>query len=227
MNQRTLMSLVAAVSLVAVLAFGAAAQALEPSEQAADGSRVIGNTAFAYMSGLRRFAAAVLWNRLDPQFDLYYGGSLDNATFMLPTVRMVQSLDPQFPQSYYVGAWVIARNGDPDTGVELAREGVRVNPRIGLLYSNLIQLLTYQGTTATGGKRDPNLPEEVRLAERALRSDVEWNLSVDRYEGLGVFASVFDRANMPKRAAAMRAEQEKMRAQGQETTPTEPEAGQN
>lgn len=202
-----------AVALVAVFALSSAAALLQPPRQVANGGQVIGQTTFAYLGGLRRFAAAVLWNRIDPQYDTYYANkSLADMTFMLPTIRMVQSLDPQFEQTYYVAAWIIARRGDRQGGIDIARDGVAANPRAGLMYANLIQLLTYDAVA----RHDTTLhvADEVKLAQRALALNVVWASDSDRFEGYAVFREAFSKAGMKAQAAAMQAELERMSSSG-------------
>ncbi len=61
-----------ALLLVALIGGQALASATAPPGGVAATGRVIGQTSFAYLGGLRTFAAAVLWNRLEPLFDGYY-----------------------------------------------------------------------------------------------------------------------------------------------------------
>ena len=86
--------------LVAVILGGQALAGIAaPAGAAASTGRVLGQTGFAYIGGLRTFAAAVLWNRLDPLFHVYNTDQpIEKRPEFLPTVRMVQMLDPQFEQ---------------------------------------------------------------------------------------------------------------------------------
>ncbi|PKQ29104.1 MAG: hypothetical protein CVT60_07060, partial [Actinobacteria bacterium HGW-Actinobacteria-10] len=73
----------------------------------------VGRATFAYLSGLRIFAAQVLWNRIEPLFHEYYEAvPLREQLYMLPTLNAVNMLDPQFQQPYYIAPWILARQGE-------------------------------------------------------------------------------------------------------------------
>jgi len=169
-----------AVALVTVLLIGQwAAVSAAPESGVASTGRVLGRTGFAYLGGIRTFAAAALWNRLDPQFDGYYGGSLNNAEFMMPTMRLVVALDPQFTQAYQVSSYFIFRMGDATQGVEIAREGVVNNPRSGIMRANLVQLLLLHDKA---GNRD-EIHENIRAG---LLPASTWANEDEEFEGLAV-----------------------------------------
>ena len=192
-----------ALALVAVLLGSqAVASASAPPEGAASTGRVLGRTSSAYLGGLRTFAAATLWNRIDPIFDGYYGGSFDAsfATFM-PTVRIVQALDPQFIQSYYIAAYFVARHGNLSEGLEIAREGVRNNPKSGLMRANYVQVMLMQD------ENDRNLDEMVAQSEIGLREDMQWASYADEFEGLGIFRTAYKLAGDDETAAKIDARQ--------------------
>jgi len=108
--------ILAAAALVAVLVAGQALAAISaPAGGVASTGRLIGQTGFAYLGGLRTFAAAVLWARLEPLFHGYYDDrQVKELDEFLPTMRLVQTLDPQFEQAYYNAAWILARRGKTD-----------------------------------------------------------------------------------------------------------------
>ena len=83
--------------LVAVILGGQALAGIAaPAGAAASTGRVLGQTGFAYIGGLRTFAAAVLWNRLEPLWHGYYSTRpVEEVVQFLPTMRLVQILDPQ------------------------------------------------------------------------------------------------------------------------------------
>ncbi len=194
-------AVVALLMLVgAVLAGQAVADSLLPDEKATDTGRTLGRAGFAYLTGVRTYAAAVLWNRIDPIFHDYYEDlPLDEQVYMLPTIRAVMALDPQFEQTYYVAAWVLARRDAVDDGVELARLGVENNPTSGMLRVNYAQIL-FLFTDET--------EEAVRQAERALEDDIVWRNLHDRYEGYamvrGVYSAVGDEDAVARVSAEMR-----------------------
>ena len=133
---------VVALACVAVLLAGqAGADALVPTGRA-DSGRSLGRTSMAFLGGLRTFGAAVMWNRLDPQFHEYYAGKPPSAqAFMMPTIWIVTKLNPQFVQAYYVAPWVLIKAGRVAGGLALAREGLRNNPNSGQLIGAYAQLL--------------------------------------------------------------------------------------
>ena len=123
--------IVIVVELVVVIAAQAATDALVPVLD--EGTpEAVGRAGWAYLTGLRTFAAAVVWNRLDPILHGYYGGvPLSDQVSIMPSIRMVTWLDPQFIDGYYVSAWVLAQRGDVDGAFEVAqadRGGVRDTP---------------------------------------------------------------------------------------------------
>lgn len=198
-----------AVALAIVLFAG---QALAISAAPAGGvvgtTDTLGRAGFAYLGGLRTFAAAVLWNRIDPQYHEYYSGaSFLDLDFMMPTLALVQWLDPQFEQSYYTSSYFVARRLDMGRGIEIAREGLVNNPSSGLLTANLAQLLVLQD-------REKNLPEAVELSLAGLSKDARWANDDDRFEGYAVFRDVFRAAGDEELALRIEATMERMRSAG-------------
>jgi len=170
-----------AVTVACALALLLGAQAFTyaqaPDLSGGGAGAALGRAGSAYLGGLRRFAAAVLWNRLEPVFHEYYGNmTLAEQKFAMPTMRMVTLLDPQFEQAYYVAALQVAEAGHMDEGVGIARDGLANNPDSGLMRLNLAQLLLIQDRDAN---RDANRSEIIRLAKEAAGPDIHW---VDLYE---------------------------------------------
>lgn len=179
--QRSKLAVVAA-ALALLLISQALATASMPASQVGV-AETTGRAAFAYLGSLRKFAAAVLWNRLEPQFHDYYSGGVADHAFMLPTLVAVQALDPQYVQSYYVSAYLLTKVGDPEMGIAVAREGVRNNPRSGLLRANLAQLLYLNGDAQDYDE----LAEHVSVG---LSGDVEWDNDTELFESLAIFRDV-------------------------------------
>jgi hypothetical protein len=139
-----------ALALVVLLGLGLVGQALAdtsaPPRDADETAGLFGRAGFAYLSGLRTFGAAVLWNRLEPQFHEYYDGlAITEQTWMLSTFRLVTWLDPEFVDAYYVASWIIAEDGDLDEGLRIAEEGAETNPDSVLAQSGFAQMLYLNG----------------------------------------------------------------------------------
>jgi len=178
--------ILAAVMLATVLIAGQALAAVSaPSGGVASTGRLIGQTGFAYLGGLRTFAAAVLWARLEPLFHGYYdSGQVKELDEFLPTMRLVQTLDPQFEQAYYNAAWILARRGNMDEALTIAREGIANNPSSGLLRANYVELLLLDDTST-------HLDEALANAVFGLSSDARWANYDDQFEGYAVFRTVY------------------------------------
>jgi len=147
--------------------------------------RIMGQTGFAYLSGLRTFAAAVLWTRLEPIYHEYYGDrELNQLDEFLPTMRLIQALDPQFEQVYYNAAWILHRRGREAEALSVAEEGVANNPTSGLLLANHVQILLAQD-------RIKNLDAAYKSAVTGLGPTARWANDDDKIEGYGIFRSVF------------------------------------
>jgi len=185
--------MIAVLLIVLLLAGQAIGDSGNESGGGADTTEAVGRAGFAYLTGIRTFVAASLWNRVGPQYHGYYDEiPLDQQVYMLPTIRMVTLLDPEFQQAYYVGAWVLARRGDVDEGIELAREGVEANPRAGLLRSSYAQILLYSVDDVEGA---------VREADAALDSD--WADLSEMNQGLIDIRGIYAVAGETEKEAAV------------------------
>jgi len=214
-GERTSVRLALIVGLLAVLLLAqAAALGLAPTGESAQTGRVLGRAGFAYLSGLRTFAAAVLWNRLEPQFHLYYEErGIAEQKQMMPVIRLVQTLDPQFVQSYYVASWVVARHGDSEEALQISREGVANNPRSGLLRASYIQnMLLEDNVRVARGKTRIHLDEAVRQADAAARPDMIWDDEAERFEGYAAIAAAYNLAGLSEKAKAAEAVVDSIRA---------------
>ena len=194
-----LSAILAVVLLLGVLIAGQvlAAGSAPPGGIASTG-RLLGRTSYAYLGGLRTFTAAVLWLRLEPTFHGYYSDRpVEELVEFLPTMRLVQALDPQFEQSYYVSSFILARRGKMAGALALSREGIKNNPSSGLMLANYTQILLMQDKKA-------NLPEMLKLAEQGLRRGVRWSSADEQYEGYGVFETVYRIAGDTRMASKVR-----------------------
>lgn len=139
----------------------------------------IGRASTSYLTGIRTYAAAVLWNRIDPVMHGYYAAaSLEEQTYMLSTVALVEWLDPLYPQAYYVGAWILVRNGKVAEGMTMARQGVERIPDSGMCRASYAQLLLLESK---------DLPAAVEQAKIALGPSIQWT---DASEQLDSYASI-------------------------------------
>lgn len=198
-----------AVLLLAVIVGAQAVAAVSaPAGVTISTGSMLGQTGFEYLGGLRKFAAAALWNRLEPQFHEYGNGkSIDERLDFLPTMRLVQILDPQFEQAYYVSAFMLGRIDRMPQALEIAREGIRHNPDSGLMRANYAQLLLIQDKVK-------NLPEALKAAQSGIRPETVWANTDDQFEGYGIFGTVFRLAGDTAAADKMTEAQKVLSAQG-------------
>lgn len=196
---------IVALALVAVLGGQALADRAAPG--APDGAltgRAVGRAGFAYLTGLRQFGAAFLWNRLDPQMHDYYGGAgLGRMTFMLPSIRAIVALDPQFVEAYYVAPEILIESGHLQAGLDLAEEGVVNNPKSGLALYSYAELLFTRA-------KDP--VAALPYAERAMAPDAVWRTDEEHFNGLAVLRSIFAKNGLAQKAAEAQAMMDRIAA---------------
>ena len=167
-----------------------------------DTSDVVGRAGFAYLTGLRTYAAAVLWNRIEPILHGYYSdASLGEQRYIAPTISAVVALDPNFIEAYYVGAWVVASNGQVEESLDLARQGVEANPLSGLLRVN------YAQTLETWGE---DLPAAHEQAVIAMGDDMEWRDGFEKHDSYAIIRAIMDLYGDEERAAQAMAEIERL-----------------
>ena len=141
----------------------------------------MGRAASSYLTGIKRYAAAALWNRLDPLLHGYYHDvSLKDQRYALSTIAAVQALDPQAAQSYPIGAWILIQNDRVEDGMAMMRRGVDANPRSGVVVASYSQYLSIYGD-------DDDLAEAVRFGELALDPSMEW---ADHTEQINSYAAI-------------------------------------
>jgi len=186
----------------------ALATTFAPSDGTASTGRSIGRAGFAYFGGLRTFAAAVLWNRLEPQFHEYYQGvALDKQSFAMPTLRLVTILDPQFQQAYYIAAWISFKRVGHAEGIAIARAGIESNPTAGLMHANLVQLLYLDDPI--GHRR-----EMIDHVNFIIAAKAQWKDANEYYEGLAVCVDPLKSVGETELAASVSDQLEQMRGQG-------------
>jgi len=193
--------------LVLLISAQALAAISAPAGGTASTGRVLGKTGFAYLGGLRTFAAAVLWNRIEPQFHEYYGGiPITEQTYMVPTLRLVVALDPQFAQAYYISSYIVYKHS-PVEGLKLAREAVMNNPSSGILRANLAQLLFIQDKSA-------NRVQILENVSAGMSNRAAWIDEAQRYEGTAMMAQTLDGLGERQAAAAAGRVLDEIRATG-------------
>jgi hypothetical protein len=201
------------LALLAVLGGQALADGAAPDvPNGALTGQALGRAGFAYLTGLRKFGAAFLWNRLDPQMHKYYGGvGLGKMVVMLPNAKAIVTLDPQFVEAYYVAPQVLIDSGrEPGVSVEeakarlktaldLAKEGVDNNPKSGVLLASCSELLLTQA-------KDPKAA--LVYAERAMDPDIVWRTDEEQWDAMAALKVVFSKNDLPALAARAKAIQD-------------------
>lgn len=201
-----------ALLLVALLGVQYAAQSVAPPGGVSSAGRTIGQAGFAYLGGLRTFAAAALWNHLEPQFHKYYRTTkVRDLTYLLPSLYLVQKLDPQFIQAYYNASFILAQRGAWDEAYRIADQGIASNPRSGLMRANYVQLLLYQDKKA-------NLDKALKQAVIGLGPNMVYANADDEFESLGIFRAVFRLIGRTDIVAAIDRRQAELRAAGASPT---------
>jgi hypothetical protein len=196
-----------AVLLAIVIAAQAAAVTAAPAQRTST-ARSLGRAGFAYLGGLRTFAAAVIWNRIDPQFHGYFTGvPLSDQIFMLPKLRMVTLLDPTFAEAYYISSYIVFKHSSPEAGLAIAREGVAANPDAGRLKANLVQLLFV-------ADRVGNRTEIMRAIDGVLDSDTKWDDPEAQFEGYGIAMNALESFGDAARAGRVKRQLDAWRAEG-------------
>ena len=190
--------------MVLLLSQGLAA-VTAPSGGLASTGRVLGQTGFAFLGGLRTFAAAVLWNRIEPVFHEYYGGvTLEKQTYMIPTLRLVVALDPQFTQAYYISSYHGLR-GLTRGGIALAKAGIANNPDAGMLHANLAQLLFIDDKVA---HRD----EIVKQVALGSAPNARWSDESQTYEGFATMSQALNGIGEAQAAEELQARMAQIKA---------------
>jgi hypothetical protein len=192
------------LAVVLIVGAQALAQASAPPAQQMSQTKLIGQTGFAYLGGLRMMAAGLLWGSLDSQFHQYRTASkFTDRLDLLPAIRIVQLLNPQLEQPYYFTSYVLAERGRMGDALDLARDGIRNSPRSGLLRANYIQLLAMQD-------RKRNLPTMLEQAKIGLGPDMQYVSVDDKFESYGIFRIPFEIIGDQATIKAIDAEQSRM-----------------
>jgi hypothetical protein len=207
--------LVGALALFLALALGgqALADSLVPDASGEATGQAVGQAASSYLTGIRRYTAAALWNRLDPLLHGYYSGaSLGDQRYMLSTIVVVQALDPNSVLSYDVGPWILVQNDRVEEGLAMARRGVENNPKSGLLRVDLAQLLELYGNDTEGA---------VEQGLVVLDGEMEWTDLSEEHNAYSILAAVFRQAGRPDLDARTQAELERLDTEAGDQIPAD------
>lgn len=196
-RQNWMISLAIVVCLTIALAGQAGTDALTPNPALNTGA-VVGKAASSYLTVFKAFAAAALWNRLEPLLHTYYVGvELKDQRYILTTMAMIEALDPHIVQAYYVAPWVLVKNGKVDDALAMAERGLAANPKSGLLLTSLAQLRWIESK---------DLPGAVELARRAIGDDIAWTDIPEQQQSYTTLATIFEAYGEPAVGADLRAE---------------------
>lgn len=193
-------ALVGLIAVLVAMALGgqALADGLDVDASGTDTTDAVGRAASSYLTGLRTYAAAALWNRLDPLMHGYYGGvSLNDQRYMVSTIALVEWLDPKLEFAYPVGSWILIQNDRVEEGLAMARRGVEANPASGMLLCNQAQLeYLYAG----------DLDRAAELAEQALAEDKQWPDAYEKHHWYPIIGDIFRQAGRDDLDAIVQAE---------------------
>jgi hypothetical protein len=206
------MLLVAVVAIAVIIGAQGLATAYAPPVSQSSQGAVIGQAGFAYLGGLRMMGAGLLWGRLDAQFHQYGSGApIQDRLDLLPSIRMVQLLNPQLELPYYYTSYMLYLRGDMRGALSLALEGIRNNPTSGLLRANYTQLLMIQD-------KRKNLPLMLQQSKIGLSSAATYNSIDDQYQSFAIFRTVYKLAGDTTMVNAINDVLAKMQSQGAGST---------
>jgi hypothetical protein len=196
-GSRTSTTVVAVALALAIVAGQAGALASAPTGFGPDSGRIARDTGSAYLTGLRRFGAAVLWDRIDPLIHAYYRSEgLDQMMFMVPSLVAVIWLDPHLVSATYVLPWMLAKNGRTKDAVATAAQGVADNPRAGVLRISYAQILfLYAHDTQKAADQ----------VEIALRPDTQWADDLEQWDSLRLGEDILKAAGRTSEAQGVAA----------------------
>lgn len=148
-----------------------------------DTAVAVGRASLSYLTGIRRYTGAILWNRIDPLLHGYYHDlPLKDQRYMVSSIAAVEWLDPTFDQPYYVGAWILARNGKVDEGLTMARNGTENIPDSGTLHMSYAQMLLVFKKDNKGA---------VAQARLAVQPEMRWTDDLEKLNGYAEIDRIF------------------------------------
>ena len=156
------------------------------------GARHRAQTGFAYLGGLRTFAAAVLWNRLEPSVPRVLREALGER--LVSSCQRCDSCSCSTRSSCRPTTMppsILARRDRMADAALIAREGVSEQSRSRDLAREL-------RAAAPDQDKKANLPAMLEPAERAHAAGRTTGPTTDdRFEGYGIFRTVYNLAGRP------------------------------
>jgi tetratricopeptide (TPR) repeat protein len=196
--ERPLLTFAIALVLCLGLIIGgqALANASAPSVRQLSQSAVVGQAGFAYLGGLRMMGAGLLWGRLDAQFHQYggYNVKVQDRLDLLPSIQLVQMLNPQLELPYYYTSYILYLRGRMGDAMALAKQGIKNNPTSGLLRANYAQLLFIQN-------RHANLQLMLEQARIGMGPTATYTSIDNQFEAYAIFRTVYQLAGDPAKVA--------------------------
>ena len=190
--------LLAFVFLVVALSGQYVSDASLESGSSAATVQAVGRASNSYLSGIRIYAAAVLWNRIDPLLHGYYDGvPLADQRYMLSTIALVEWLSPTFAPAYYVGPWILVRNDRVDDGMAMAKRGVERIPDSGMCRASYAQLLVIEKDDLAGA---------VEQGKAALGTTMIWTDTAEQMNAYASISQIFRQAGETELADYVAAE---------------------
>jgi len=160
--------------------------------------QAVGRASNSYLTGIRTYAAAVLWNRIGPLMHGYYEGvPLADQHYMLSNIALIEWLSPTFAPAYYVGPWILVRNDKVDDGMAMAKRGVERIPDSGMCRASYAQLLLIEQDDITGA---------VEQGKAALDPTMVWTDAVEQMNAYASIAQIFRQAGESELADYVAAE---------------------
>lgn len=196
--------IVAVICICLIVGAQALAAASAPKAGTLSQTAVVGQAGFAYLGGLRLFGAGLLYARLDTQLHQYNSGkNIKDRLDLLPTIRLVQALNPQLEQPYYYVSFVLQQRGMHKEALALAQDGIKANPTSGLLRASYVQLLMMQD-------RKGNLPTMIQQAQAGLSPKAQYSSVDSQFWSYGVYKSVAHLAGDKEAEQAINAAQQQL-----------------
>ena len=190
--------LLAGVFLVVVLSGQYVSDSSLDSGSSAATAQAVGRASNSYLTGIRTYATAVLWNRIDPLLHGYYQDvPLEDQRYILSTIALVEWLSPTFAPAYYVGPWILVRNDRVEDGMAMAQRGVELIPDSGMCRASYAQLLVIERDDIAGA---------VDQGKVALGKAIVWTDATEQMNAYASIAQIFRQAGETELADYVAAE---------------------